>query len=450
MRPARRRGDSRPGNRGGRLACDTACHAQRPRGEREPVRRPAATLAPASGPQPAHARRAGRLHAAAPLVPGDGPFSSQPADGPPVGCGPGGAAAGAQPAAAGGRARPASPQADVQAPVLEPFRRAMDRLLAAHEPFPALVLDAHTRVVAASRASSALFGGGLVGGNLVERYLADPGLRAAVVNWPEIAWAALDRLGKQLRQAPFDQEFKRLVVLAEAAVAGMPRPPGVEHALVACPWFRVGDAVIRTIVIAARFDTAVDVTLDELRIELIYPQDPPPSGSSGRPLDSRATTSAEVCLPLRGAGGRPGSGSIPRARWSGAHHQGGIAAGVHPGRDPGAVRPAGASAEQGCAAPARQRQGGRDRAAPADPRDAVGGRGLRVRRANRLPVRAGLSAVGSGDHRAGRPGRACDHCRAGWPPADARCHRCACCCWSSTGSATPATCASPARPSARW
>lgn len=30
---------------------------------------------------------------------------------------------------------PAYPEADVQAPALEPFRRAMDRLLAAHEPF---------------------------------------------------------------------------------------------------------------------------------------------------------------------------------------------------------------------------------------------------------------------------------------------------------------------------
>lgn len=40
-----------------------------------------------------------------------------------------------------------------------------------------------------------------------------------------------------------------------------------------CPWLRVGDQVIRTIGMVARFDTAVDITLDELRIELTYPQD---------------------------------------------------------------------------------------------------------------------------------------------------------------------------------
>ena len=176
---------------------------------------------------------------------------------------------------------PAYPEADVEAPALEPFRRAIDRLLAAHEPFPALVLDAHARVVAANRASSTLFGGGLVGSNLVERYLADPAVRAAVVNWPEIAWTALDRLRKQLGRAPFDVELRRLVALAEATVAKLPRPQGAEHGLVACPWFRVGDTVIRTIAIAARFDTATEVTLDELRSNSSTRKTPPPSGSSG-------------------------------------------------------------------------------------------------------------------------------------------------------------------------
>jgi hypothetical protein len=42
---------------------------------------------------------------------------------------------------------------------------------------------------------------------------------------------------------------------------------------VLCPWFRVGDEVIKTIGIAARFDPAAEVTLDELRIELAYPLD---------------------------------------------------------------------------------------------------------------------------------------------------------------------------------
>jgi methyl coenzyme M reductase subunit C-like uncharacterized protein (methanogenesis marker protein 7) len=92
-------------------------------------------------------------------------------------------------------------------------------------------------------------------------------------HWAEVAWAGLGRLHQQLQRTPFDEELRALVALAETAVAELPRPaaPGPEP--VVCPWFRVGDNVIRTIGMVARFDAAADVTLDELRIELTYPQD---------------------------------------------------------------------------------------------------------------------------------------------------------------------------------
>jgi len=40
-----------------------------------------------------------------------------------------------------------------------------------------------------------------------------------------------------------------------------------------CPWFRIGGTVVRTIAMTARFDHTAEVTLDELRIELMYPLD---------------------------------------------------------------------------------------------------------------------------------------------------------------------------------
>ncbi|RVX43923.1 hypothetical protein EDD27_6634 [Nonomuraea polychroma] len=99
-------------------------------------------------------------------------------------------------------------------------------------------------------------------------------LRQAIVNWPEVAWAALSRLRRQLRQAPLDERLRALVNRAEDAVCGLPAPPDTHaHSLVVCPWFRAGGSVIRTVTFTARFDTAVEITLDDLRIELIYPQD---------------------------------------------------------------------------------------------------------------------------------------------------------------------------------
>jgi transcriptional regulator with XRE-family HTH domain len=161
---------------------------------------------------------------------------------------------------------PAYPQTPVEAPELEPFRRAIDRLLAAHEPFPALVLDAYSRVIATNRACALLFGPNLVGTNMIESYLTDTSVRDRIANWPEVAWSALTRLRTQLHRAPLDDHLRTLVGLAESAIAG-------HDSLVVCPWFRVGDTVIRTVVLAARFDTAIEITLDELRIELVYPLD---------------------------------------------------------------------------------------------------------------------------------------------------------------------------------
>jgi len=93
------------------------------------------------------------------------------------------------------------------------------------------------------------------------------------VNWPEVAWAGLDRLRHHLDRTPFDQELHHLVMLAESALAGVTRPSTAEPARAVCPRFRIGDEVVRTIAMVARFDPIAEVTLDELRVELMYPLD---------------------------------------------------------------------------------------------------------------------------------------------------------------------------------
>jgi len=83
----------------------------------------------------------------------------------------------------------------------------------------------------------------------------------------------LARLHHQASQTPFDEQLRDLVTLAEQALTGVPRPGTSESELMVCPWFRIGDEVVRTIGMVARFDPVAEVTLDELRIELTYPQD---------------------------------------------------------------------------------------------------------------------------------------------------------------------------------
>ncbi len=167
----------------------------------------------------------------------------------------------------------AYPQADLASPDLAPYRAAIERLLAAHQPYPAMVLDARYTVVAANRACAALFGPTVAGSNFVRDAVANPAAAETIVNWPEVARSGLDRLRRDAWRAPFDQELQSLICLAEAAVDGLSRPPTPEAGLMVCPWLQVGGTVVRTITMTARFDHIAEVTLDELHVELMYPLD---------------------------------------------------------------------------------------------------------------------------------------------------------------------------------
>jgi transcriptional regulator with XRE-family HTH domain len=167
----------------------------------------------------------------------------------------------------------AYPHAPVAGPELAAYRAAIDRLLAAHDPYPGMLVDGHWNVLAANRGCAGLFGADLVGVNLVRQFVANPAMSAGVVNWPAVAWAGLARLREQAARAPLNEELRELVALTEAAVANLPRPAAPGDEFVVCPWFRVGDRVVRTIGMAARFDPVAEITLDELRVELIYPLD---------------------------------------------------------------------------------------------------------------------------------------------------------------------------------
>jgi transcriptional regulator with XRE-family HTH domain len=165
------------------------------------------------------------------------------------------------------------PQVALDGPDLAWYRSAIERMLDAHEPYPAMVIDRHWNVILANRACSVLFGPQVVGSNFVRDSLANPAAAQAIVNWPEVAWAGLDRLRHHLDRTPFDQELRHLVTLAENALVGVARPATAEPRLAVCPWFRIDDQIVRTIAMVARFDPIAEVTLDELRVELMYPLD---------------------------------------------------------------------------------------------------------------------------------------------------------------------------------
>jgi transcriptional regulator with XRE-family HTH domain len=68
----------------------------------------------------------------------------------------------------------AYPEAGLSRPELAPHRAALDSLLRAHAPYPAMVLDRHWMVIMANPACAALYGADITGINIVRHFLAEP------------------------------------------------------------------------------------------------------------------------------------------------------------------------------------------------------------------------------------------------------------------------------------
>lgn len=165
---------------------------------------------------------------------------------------------------------PAYPEGDLAAEDLAPFQRVIDRLLASHDPFPGFVVDRHWNMVRANRGAE-LFLAGFEERNTVQLVLG--ALRPLIENWQEIAAALLDRLAADLLRFPDDAVLQRLHGEVRTALGAALAPGDTSTGRVICPCFRIDGALIRTITVAARFESVADVTLDEVRVELVYPED---------------------------------------------------------------------------------------------------------------------------------------------------------------------------------
>ncbi|PPK95406.1 helix-turn-helix protein [Kineococcus xinjiangensis] len=165
---------------------------------------------------------------------------------------------------------PAYEENPLGAPDLQPFRAVVSRLLQRHEPYPAFAVDGRWNLVDANAPAAALLAG--EERNLV-RLLFTGAWRPMVDNWDEVALLGLRRLEDDVARHPGDPELLDLLDLATTATRGIPPRTHPGSPLVLCPHFRIDGRIVRTVGMVARFSSARDVTLDELRVELVYPAD---------------------------------------------------------------------------------------------------------------------------------------------------------------------------------
>lgn len=171
---------------------------------------------------------------------------------------------------------PAYPSYDLSEDAMRPVRRVLDRVLAAHEPYPAWVGSRGFRFLASNRAAEALFPGmcAMAPETIIDLWFGPGPFREMVENWQDIAWAGLASLRRETATST-DASLRALLARVEAHAKDIPHPePSAAPDLpVVCPRLQIAGRTIRTISSVMRFDTAIDVTASELRVELMFPAD---------------------------------------------------------------------------------------------------------------------------------------------------------------------------------
>jgi transcriptional regulator with XRE-family HTH domain len=176
---------------------------------------------------------------------------------------------------------PAYPANGLADPPMAAVNEAIEHVLRAHEPFPAVVIDARWEMVAANDAVPLLTEGAAVSlleppVNVLRLSLHPEGMAPRIVNLPEWRAHLLDRLQRdiELTADPVLIELR-----AELATYPYPRPASRSdtRAILVPMLLRVRDEVLSLLSTTTVFGTPRDVTLSELAIESFYPADAPTS-----------------------------------------------------------------------------------------------------------------------------------------------------------------------------
>jgi transcriptional regulator with XRE-family HTH domain len=174
---------------------------------------------------------------------------------------------------------PAYGQRDLDEPEMGPVREAIDRLLRAHEPFPAVVIDRHWGLVAGNAAIPLMTAG--VAEHLLEppvnvlRLSLHPeGMAPRIVNLGEWRAHLLDRLGREAVVSG-DPALFALHDELSGYPSGEPGfSPDLDVGAIAVPLrLKIEGQELSFISTATSFGTATDVTVSELSIESFFPVD---------------------------------------------------------------------------------------------------------------------------------------------------------------------------------
>lgn len=172
---------------------------------------------------------------------------------------------------------PSYPETDLEDPALQPVMDGLRRLLDGHRPYPAIVVNRFSELVATNGRFD-VFTEGVAPEllrppvNVLRLALHPQGIAPRIRNFDEWAQHVLERPRQDNARAPHERH--RALAAELEGYLPHPRPASPDHLGFAVP-MRLGSRLGELSLITAitTFTTAVDVTIAELRLETFLPAD---------------------------------------------------------------------------------------------------------------------------------------------------------------------------------
>lgn len=174
---------------------------------------------------------------------------------------------------------PRYPANELADPPMSAVHEAIEHVLRAQEPFPAVVIDARWELVAANDAVPLLTAGAAADlleppVNVLRLSLHPAGMAPRIVNLAEWRAHLLHRLDRDI-----ESTADAALIALRAELTGYPSPPPATppdtRAILVPLRLRVNGAVLSLFSTTTVFGTPRDITLSELAIESFYPADIP-------------------------------------------------------------------------------------------------------------------------------------------------------------------------------
>lgn len=167
---------------------------------------------------------------------------------------------------------PASP---LTSDVLGPFREMLSEMMARHAPYPALLCDRHWNLLVANPVAALLLSSLTADSgesNLIRILTASGAAEAAIANYGEMLAEMHGRIRLEALEAAADPVLEDLMEALNAACARHGISPGSQARSPLLPLIlRSPAGELRFLSAIAQFGTSEDVTVRDLRLELLFP-----------------------------------------------------------------------------------------------------------------------------------------------------------------------------------